>query len=193
MVGVHLRWPDPGDRRGQRARCRAIAWSGAPAENGPGRSPPIAARSSAWIARPAAATSWCSPTISRAQVWDLKDRTCRGLPGSWTSAVFLDDDTLVLTAAADAPRARRARLVRARRDRGSQPVRPRPRPSSRDRSARSRSPSTSPSRALTLSPDGTRIAARANPHSSPLVCVWDDEDGRLTHWISPPRRSGRRA
>ena len=39
----------------------------------------------------------------QAQIWDLKDRTCRGLPGSWTSAVFLDDDTLVMTAAADAP------------------------------------------------------------------------------------------
>lgn len=116
------------------------------------------------------------------QVWDLKDRTCRGLPGRWTSAVFLDDDTLILTAAADAP-AHAARLVLARRnaDRNRFDLAP-------DFFARSqesfRLPDTLSFEGTVLSPDRTRVAARANPTQSELVCIWDTKSGRLTHRIS---------
>ena len=117
----------------------------------------------------------------QAQVWDLKDRTCRGIPGSWTSGAFLDDDTLVLTAAADAP-AHAAKLVRARRD------------ADRDRFvlepdffARSHGTFQVPDHlafeGVTLSPDRTRFAARANPTQSELVCIWDAKSGKLTNWI----------
>ena len=51
----------------------------------------------------------------KAQLWDLKDRTCRRLPGSWSSAVFLDDDNLVFTASADAPQDA-GKVVRVRHD-----------------------------------------------------------------------------
>ena len=59
----------------------------------------------------------------RAQIWDLKERTCRllrdprtGLAGIWNSAVFLDEDNLALTAISDAPE-HAGRLVRVHHDR----------------------------------------------------------------------------
>ena len=117
----------------------------------------------------------------QAQVWDLKDRTCRGLPGSWTSAAFVDDDTLILTAAADAP-AHAARLVRARRDADRNRFVLEP-----DYFARSLGAFKVPEKlafeGATLSPDRTRIAARANPTQSELVCIWDVKSGKLTNWI----------
>ena len=37
---------------------------------------------------------------------------------------------------------------------------------------------------VTLSPDGTRIAASAGRSQVPLVCVWETATGRLSHWIT---------
>ena len=80
----------------------------------------------------------------KAQLWDLKNRTCRRLPGSWSSAVFLEDDNLALTASADAPRkpARSSASATTPTGPGSSltPT------SSSGPPARSRSPSTWPSR-----------------------------------------------
>jgi WD40 repeat protein len=115
--------------------------------------------------------------LNQAQLWDLGQRTCRGLPGSWASGVFLGDDTLIL---ADRPEGELpGRLVRIQRSTlaadpaffalssGAFKVAPDAR-----------------FEAATLSPDGTRIAASAGQFQQPLVCVWDTRSGRLTHWIS---------
>jgi len=117
--------------------------------------------------------------LNQAQVCDLKDRTCRRLPGNWTSGVFVGEDELVLTATADAPR-HAGYVVRAR--------------SNQDRSrfeftptyfARSAGSFQVPEHLafdrLTLSADGSRIAATAGPGQVPLVCVWETKTGRLTH------------
>ena len=61
----------------------------------------------------------------KAQLWDLKNRTCRRLPGSWSSAVFLDDDNLALTASADAPQ-EAGKVVRVRHDPDRARFEPRP-------------------------------------------------------------------
>ncbi len=118
--------------------------------------------------------------MNQAQVWDLKDRTCRRLPGTWSSGAFLGDDDLILTIAADAQRDP-GQLVRARRDGARITL---------DRGFFSRSDgafriSERPAfEGLTLSPDRTRVAATASPAQVPLVCVWDGKTGKLTHWIS---------
>jgi WD40 repeat protein len=117
--------------------------------------------------------------LNRAQVWDLKDRACRRLPGAWTSGVFLTDDELLLTAAVDASRDP-GRLVRARRD-GVKV--------SFDAAFFARSsgdfriPEHLGLEGLTLSPSGSRVAATAGPSQEPLVCIWDAKTGKLTHWI----------
>lgn len=125
----------------------------------------------------------------RVRIWDLKDRTCRllrdprtGLSGIWTSAVFLDEDSLALTAKGDAPEYA-GKLVRARFDRDRDRV-------TFDAGFFARSgdkfkiPDLVEFEGLTLSPDGTRIAAGASPSQPPLVCVWETKTGRLTHWAN---------
>ena len=94
--GVHRRRPQSWSSAGSTARSRPIAWTPRPRSSatGPGRSPPTAARSMQIDGNRAAAALLVLTDDLKAQVWDLKDRTCRRLPGSWTSAVFLDDDTL---------------------------------------------------------------------------------------------------
>jgi WD40 repeat protein len=118
--------------------------------------------------------------MNQAQVWDVKNRTCRRLPGAWASGIFLGDDEIVLTAVADAPRDA-GQLIRARREgvkfafdgkffsRSEGAFRIRERPAFEQ---------------VTLSPDRTRIAATAGTAQLPLVCVWDAKTGKLTHWIS---------
>jgi WD40 repeat protein len=115
--------------------------------------------------------------LYQAQLWDLSQRTCRRLPGMWSSGVFLGEDTLVL---ADRPRREQpGRLVRVDRktlavdtgffaySKGAFKV---------DAETRFE--------AVTLSPDGTRVAAAASASQQPLVCVWETRSGRLTHWIT---------
>jgi WD40 repeat protein/uncharacterized caspase-like protein len=115
--------------------------------------------------------------LKQAQLWDLAQRTCRSLPGLWTSAAFLNDDAMV---AADRPvKEAPGRLVRI--DRATLAADPaffalssgtfRIEPEIRFDS-------------VALSPDGTRIAASASALQEPLVCVWETRTGHLTHWIT---------
>jgi WD40 repeat protein/uncharacterized caspase-like protein len=131
----------------------------------------------------------------QAQIWDLKERACRWLRGTWTSGAFLDDDRLVLSGVADATggapgegqglaegQGRPGRLVLFdRNQRGSNLA----------FFARSSGKFTIDDRyaftKLTLSADGTKLAASTDPRKVPLVCVWETKDGRLTHWIAHPR------
>ena len=117
----------------------------------------------------------------RARIWDLKDRGCRWLRGTWTSAAFLDEVRLVLSGVADASGPRGRLVVFDRDQRSSNPAffaRTSGKFTINDRHAFTR---------LTLSADGTKLAASTDPRNRPLVCVWDTKDGRLTHWISYPR------
>ena len=115
--------------------------------------------------------------LSQAQLWDLGQRTCRLLPGKWSDGVFLSDDTLVLTDRPDQERP--GRIVRI--DRKTLVVDP-------DffvlASAAFKVEPEIRFATLTLSPDGTRIAASASSYQQPLVCVWETKSGRLTHWIA---------
>ena len=123
--------------------------------------------------------------LNQAQFCDLKDRTCRRLPGNWTSGVFVGEDELVLTAAADAPR-HAGYVVRARPDPDRAHFEFTPNFFARS-ADRFQVPEHLAFDELTLSTDSSRIAATASPGQVPLVCVWETKTGRLTHWI-PPRR-----
>ncbi len=119
--------------------------------------------------------------LNQAQLWDSRDRTCVRLPGYWSSAVFQDDATLVLSAASDPESGDKPGGWIARMDLGRLPV---------DRAFFARSapgftvPENSPFEALALSPDRKRLAATVSDAAVPLVCVWDLKTGKLTHWLS---------
>jgi WD40 repeat protein/uncharacterized caspase-like protein len=119
--------------------------------------------------------------LGHAQLLDLKERTCRKLPGTWTSGVFAAaDNQLVLTEAADAERPGRVVRVRLEDDRtivDSTFFEPVPGVRAGEMPALV---------AATISPDGARVACAADPAQDPLVCVWDTKTGRLTHWIADP-------
>ena len=118
----------------------------------------------------------------RAQIWDLKNRTCRRLRGSWNSGVLLDDDNLVLTATADASD-HRGKLVGVHYDRDRARFELKP-DRLRTFHQQLEDPRTLAFEGLCLSPDGTRLAATANPSQPALVCVWDAKTGQLTHWTT---------
>jgi WD40 repeat protein len=117
--------------------------------------------------------------LNRALDWDLKDRTCRPLPGTWSSGVFLADDELVLTASVEAPR-NPGRLARVHRDGVKVTIDPE---FFAGLNGDFRIPDRPGFEGLTLSPDGSRVAATSRPAYEPLVCVWDTKTGKLTHWI----------
>ena len=116
-----------------------------------------------------------------ARLWDLKDRTCRRLRGTWSAGVVIDDDRLVLIP--DSNSADLAgRLVRVNR------VTLEVNPTFFARAAGSFTiPEGITFERIVLSPDGKRIAAASDASKVPMVCVWETETGRLTHWISPNR------
>ena len=118
----------------------------------------------------------------KAQLWDLKNRTCRRLPGSWSSAVFLEDDNLALTASADAPR-EAGKVVRVHHDLDRARFEPDSHFFART-SGTFKVPEYLAFERLTRSPDGSRVAATAAASQQPLVCVWDTKTGKMTHWLS---------
>jgi len=118
----------------------------------------------------------------QALIWDLVGRTCVRLPGAWSSGVFLSDDHLVLTAAADAPN-HAGRLVKARRLRDRARVEYDPDFFSRSAGG-DQVPPTLVFEGVRVSPEGSRVAATATPSQPPLVCVWDARTGRLTHRLT---------
>jgi len=116
----------------------------------------------------------------QARIWDLKDRTCRWLRGTWTAGTFLHDGRLVMAAVADAAGPRGRLELFDRNQRSSNPA----------YFARTSGNFTIDAHTFTrmaLSADGTKLAASTDPRRKPLMCVWETKTGRLTHWISYPR------
>ena len=124
----------------------------------------------------------------KAQLWDLKNRTCRRLPGSWSSAVFLEDDNLALTASADAPR-EAGKVVRVHHD----PDRARFEPDSHffaRTSGTFKVPEYLAFERLTRSPDGSRVAATAAALAAAPRLRLGHEDGENDSLAERPGRSG---
>ena len=117
--------------------------------------------------------------LRQAYLWNLGERSCRRLAGSWSAGVFVGEDTLVLAGGVEPGQP--GRLVRFDR-RTMMP----------DGSYFSRSsgafkiPADVSFETIVLSADGTRVAASAARTQVPLVCVWETSSGRLTHWIDDP-------
>jgi WD40 repeat protein/uncharacterized caspase-like protein len=112
------------------------------------------------------------------RVWDLKERTCRRLRGTYRAGAFLDNDRLVLIPDSNAAD-HAGRLILA--DRSGQPV-------GLDffavRSGPFAIPDGIPFERVVVSEDGQRIAAASDSAKEALVCVWETKQGRLTHWIT---------
>ena len=117
-------------------------------------------------------------SFRQGRIWDLKDRTCRLLHGSFKSGVFLDDDRLVLIADSQSTE-HRGRLVLLDRGKLSSD----PNFFSR-KSGNFEVPGSLAFERLTASGDGKWIAAASDSSKTPLVCVWDSGTGELAHWIS---------
>ncbi|HZW32076.1 MAG TPA: WD40 repeat domain-containing protein, partial [Isosphaeraceae bacterium] len=117
----------------------------------------------------------------RARIWDLKERTCRRLQGTWSAGVLLDDDHLVLIPDSNAAE-HAGRPVRFDRDKLQSE------PAFFARTAGTfQLPDNLALERLVLSPDGSRIAAASDAAKEPFVCVWKTSTGQLTHWITPAR------
>jgi WD40 repeat protein/uncharacterized caspase-like protein len=115
------------------------------------------------------------------RIWDLKERTCRRLPGTYRAGAFIDDERLVLIPDANAAD-HAGRLILA--DRSGARTGP-------DffavRSGNFAIPDGIPFERVAVSEDGQRIAAASDAAKEPMVCVWETKKGRLTHWITPKR------
>lgn len=114
--------------------------------------------------------------LAQVQLWDLKGRVCRRLPGRWASAAFLDDERMVLSPSPDASAKERGLTVLA-----IESLEPAPAFFARS-SAEFKIDPDIVFTEMVVSADGTRVAASADPSQVPLVCVWDARTGRLTHW-----------
>jgi WD40 repeat protein len=113
----------------------------------------------------------------RVRIWDLKERTCRRLRGTWSSCAFLDENRVALVADRSAHE-HAGRLVLFDRRRVDLET------SFFTYSAVGfRVPEALALDRLAVSPDGKRIAATGDPSKEPLVCVWETRGGGLTHWI----------
>jgi WD40 repeat protein/uncharacterized caspase-like protein len=113
-----------------------------------------------------------------ARLWDLQERTCRRLRGTYRAGAFLDDDRLVLIPDSNAAD-HAGRLVLA--DRSGQPA-------GSDffavRSGKFAVPDGIPFERIAVSEDGQRIAAASDSGKEPMVCIWETKKGQLTHWIT---------
>jgi WD40 repeat protein/uncharacterized caspase-like protein len=116
-------------------------------------------------------------SFRQSRIWDVKDRTCRQLRGTWSSGLFLDDNRLALIADS-AAHDLAGRLVLVDREtlsfspeffaRGSGDF---------------KLPDALALERLAASPDGKWLAAAADASKAPLVCVWETATGKLIHWI----------
>jgi len=110
------------------------------------------------------------------QEWDLKDRTCRSLPGRWSSGAYLSDRRLALTVAADAAEMPGKIVLMDSENSAINATF-----FARTAEGFEIDDGVTFGR-VTVSPDGKSVAASANPEQAPLVCVWDTSSGKLTHW-----------
>lgn len=112
------------------------------------------------------------------RVWDIRERTCRRLRGTYRAAAFLDNERLVLIPDSNAAD-HAGRLILA--DRSGQRV-------GADffavRSGPFAIPDVLPFERVVVSEDGQQIAAASDSSKDPLVGVWETRNGRLTHWIT---------
>ena len=119
--------------------------------------------------------------LNQLQICDPRNRTCVRLPGYWSGAAFLDDETLLLAAAGNPEHPENSVGWLARMDRTKHTI---------DRGFFARDapgykiPDTVAFEAVTLSPDRKRLAATVPDSAVPLVCVWDVKSGKLTHWLT---------
>ncbi len=119
--------------------------------------------------------------LNQLQICDPRNRTCVRLPGYWSGAAFLDDETLLLAAAGNPEHPENSVGWLARMDRTKHTI---------DRGFFAREapgykiPDTVAFEAVTLSPDRKRLAATVPDSAVPLVCVWDVKSGKLTHWLT---------
>ena len=115
------------------------------------------------------------------RIWDLKERTCRRLPGTYSAGAFLDKDRLVLIPDSNAADYS-GRPVLADRS-GSRAAAP-------FFAVRADSfviPEGIPFERVVVSEDGQRVAAAADTAKEPMVCVWETKKGSLTHRITAAR------
>ena len=116
--------------------------------------------------------------LNQAQLWDLGQRTCRLLPGKWTSGVFLRRDTSSWPTGPN--RERPGRLVRIDR----KTLAADPGFFARSAAAFEIDPEIR-FEAVTLSPDGTRVAAVGEPVSAATcLCLGNPRRSShsLDHW-----------
>ena len=115
------------------------------------------------------------------RIWDLKERTCRRLPGTYRAGAFIDDNRVVLIP--DSNMGKHAgRLILADRT-GKWAAAP----FFAGQADGFKLPDGIPFQRIAVTPDGGQIAAAADSGKEPLVCVWETKKGLLTHWITTDR------
>jgi WD40 repeat protein len=112
------------------------------------------------------------------RIWDLVERTCRSLNGTYRAGAFLDDNRVVLIPDSNAAD-HAGRLVLA--DRSGERA-------NSDffaiQSDKFLVPDGIPFERLAVSEDGRLVAAASDTSKEPMVCVWETKNGRLMHWIT---------
>ncbi|MGP0064270.1 MAG: caspase family protein [Isosphaeraceae bacterium] len=115
------------------------------------------------------------------RIWDLQERACRIIPGTYRAGAFIDDNRMVVIPDSNAAK-HAGRPVLADRS-GSRAAAP----FFAVETDKFKVPDGIPFERVLVSQDGRRVAAAADAAKEPLVCVWETKGGRLTHWITPDR------
>jgi WD40 repeat protein/uncharacterized caspase-like protein len=115
------------------------------------------------------------------RIWDIPERSCRRLAGTYRASAFLDDNRMVLIPDSNDVKSA-GRLILADRS-GTRLASP----SFAVGVGKFILPDGIPFERLAVSADGRRVAAAADVAKDPLVGVWDAKTGALTHWITVER------
>ena len=118
------------------------------------------------------------------RIWDLSDRSCRSIPGEWSSGGFASDGVMVIAAAPDAAKAP-GRLARVDRETLAVDT-----AFFATEAPGFKLPANNAFEAVAFSPDRARVAAADG--QSPLLCVWETATGKLLNWtdkLDDPARS----
>jgi WD40 repeat protein len=117
----------------------------------------------------------------RVRIWNLKDRTCRRLRGTWASCSFVDDDRLAVIPDSNAAISAGRLVLMDRRKLEIDPG------FFADKAKGFQVPAAVGFDLIAVSPDRKRIAAAGDSSKVAPVCVWETQKGRMTHWISDAR------